>query len=141
MCEHLFLLYSVLIFSITFLNLDILFQDWVTETSDYLCVYVLNLPYIDRQTCLAPDCLPGRSSYLCVYVLNLPYIDRQNCPAPEYLPGRSSFLCVYLSSGCSKINHQTHLAVVCQLGVCPTQLLVHPRMNANGFLLPYDLFS
>jgi hypothetical protein len=25
--------------------------------------------------------------------------------------------------------------------VCPTRLLIHQRMNANGFLLPYDLFS
>jgi hypothetical protein len=25
--------------------------------------------------------------------------------------------------------------------LCSTRLLVHQRMNANGFLLPYDLFS
>ncbi|XP_023330241.1 sphingosine kinase 1 isoform X3 [Eurytemora carolleeae] len=32
-----------------------LYQDWVSETSDYLCIYVLNLPYVDRQTFLAPS--------------------------------------------------------------------------------------
>jgi hypothetical protein len=26
-------------------------------------------------------------------------------------------------------------------GVYPTQVLIHQRMNANCFLLPYDLFS
>ena len=35
-----------------------LHKDWVTETSDFLCVYILNLPYIDRTTFLAPDSLP-----------------------------------------------------------------------------------
>jgi hypothetical protein len=25
--------------------------------------------------------------------------------------------------------------------LCPTQLLVHQRIDVNGFLLPYDLFS
>lgn len=27
---------------------------WVTETSDYLCIYVMNLPYLDQATKLAP---------------------------------------------------------------------------------------
>ena len=38
-----------------------LHKDWVTETSDFLCVYVLNLPFIDRTMCLAPDSLPDDS--------------------------------------------------------------------------------
>jgi hypothetical protein len=27
------------------------------------------------------------------------------------------------------------------IDLCPTQLHIHQRMNANGFLLPYELFS
>ena len=35
-----------------------LHKDWVTETSDYLCVFVLNLPYLDRTFFAAPDSCP-----------------------------------------------------------------------------------
>ena len=35
-----------------------LHKDWVTETSDYLTVMLLNLPYLDRTFFGAPDCKP-----------------------------------------------------------------------------------
>jgi len=35
-----------------------LHKDWVTETSDYLTVMLLNLPYLDRTFFGAPDCTP-----------------------------------------------------------------------------------
>ena len=33
-----------------------LHKDWVTETSDFLSVMVLNLPYLNREFFGAPDC-------------------------------------------------------------------------------------
>ena len=35
-----------------------LYKDWVSETSDYLSVIILNLPFLDRTFYAAPDCRP-----------------------------------------------------------------------------------
>jgi len=44
-----------------------LHKDWVTETSDYITVYLLNLPLIDRTMLAAPECRPNDGVlWLCI---------------------------------------------------------------------------
>ena len=38
---------------------DMLPASWMTREDDFICVYVLNLPFVDSATRLAPDCAAG----------------------------------------------------------------------------------
>ena len=54
---------------------DPLPESWKTEEDEFICVYVLNLPYVDSSTLLAPDCL-ARDGLLWLLIVRKVVIDR-----------------------------------------------------------------
>ena len=50
-------------------------ESWKTEEDEFICVYVLNLPYVDSSTLLAPDCL-ARDGLLWLLIVRKVVIDR-----------------------------------------------------------------